>query len=42
MSQLGLGLGGPFGVVVVAGLIGLLVGGGGSLVVGGVVGLSAW
>ena len=38
----GVGLGGPFGVDVVAGRIRFLVGGGRSLVVGGAVGLSAW
>ena len=42
LSRLGLGFRGPFGVDVVAGQIQLLVGGGASLVVGEVVGLSAW
>ena len=42
LSRLGLGLGGPFGVDVVARQIRFLVGVGRFLVVGGVVGLSAW
>ena len=42
LSWVGVGLGGPFGMDVVAGRIRFLVGGGQSVVVGGVVGLSAW
>ena len=42
LSWVGVGLWGPFGVDVVVGRIRFLVGGGRSLVVGGVVALSAW
>ena len=42
LSRLGVGPGNPYGVDVVAGQIWFLVGGGRSLVVGGVVGFSAW
>ena len=42
LSGVGVGLGGSLGVDVVAGQIQFLVGGGRSLVVGGVVGMSAW